>query len=140
MSQNKNRYEAGRWLKTAEEDLDAARLLQSRNMHSHACFMAQQSAEKVLKAMWIFFDKEPWGHSIQRLVQEFDQPDAGVNIEEWTKRAVNLDRYYIPTRYPNGLPDLTPGQNYLKQDGQQAIAQAEFLFKSCKNIIDEHTE
>ena len=140
MSQSKNQYEAGRWLQTAEEDLDAARLLQSQNMHSHACFMAQQGAEKALKALWIFFDEEPWGHSIQRLVQEFDRPDVGVNVEEWTKRAVNLDRYYIPTRYPNGLPDLTPGQNYLKQDGQQAIAQAEFLFNACKNIIDEHTK
>ncbi len=25
-------------------------------------------------------------------------------------RTADLDQYYIPTRYPNGLPDLTPGE------------------------------
>ncbi len=29
-----------------------------------------------------------------------------------------LDRYYIPTCYPNGLPDLTPGQVYFRRDAE----------------------
>jgi hypothetical protein len=27
-----------------------------------------------------------------------------------------LDRFYIPTRYPNGLPELTPGEAYLDEE------------------------
>jgi HEPN domain-containing protein len=30
--------------------------------------------------------------------------------------AAALDRFYIPTRYPNGLPDLTPGKYYFQKD------------------------
>ena len=48
-----------------------------------------------------------------------------------------LDRYYIPTRYPNGLPDLTPGQVYFRRDAEVCLessrrplsAVAEFMGK-----------
>jgi hypothetical protein len=29
-----------------------------------------------------------------------------------------LDRYHIPTLYPNSLPDLTPGQVYFRRDAE----------------------
>ena len=32
------------------------------------------------------------------------------------KSATILDRFYITTRYPNGLPDLTPEEAYLEED------------------------
>jgi len=35
-----------------------------------------------------------------------------------------LDRFYIPTRYPNGLPGGIPAEVYLFGDAQQAISLA----------------
>jgi hypothetical protein len=35
--------------------------------------------------------------------------------------AVKLDRLYIPTRYPNGLPDITPELAFEPDDAQHEI-------------------
>ena len=49
MSRSEDRSEAGRWLDTAAEDLAAARALATTGYHAHACFSAQQCAEKAVK-------------------------------------------------------------------------------------------
>ncbi len=41
MSRAKNRHEAERWLKTAEEDLKAGQLLFKHGMYAQACLYAQ---------------------------------------------------------------------------------------------------
>ena len=135
MSQSKNRYEVERWLTTAEEDLRAAHALKDSKNFSHACFIAQQSAEKALKALWFNNDAEPWRHSIQKLVREFPRTDLLLDPELWVKNAVFLDKLYIPTRYPNGLPDLTPGQSYTVEDAQQAIEKANFFLTETRKLI-----
>ena len=43
-------------------------------------------------------------------------------LSELNDNAALLDKYYIPTRYPNGLPDLTPGQVYTKSDAALGLA------------------
>jgi HEPN domain-containing protein len=68
MSRTKNRSEAERWLVTAEEDLEAATVLFNGTMYAQACFNAQQTGEKALKALWYMVDSDPWGHSVQRLI------------------------------------------------------------------------
>jgi len=50
MSEDRNLGEARRWLGQALHDRDAARLNRDHGFHEHACFVAQQSAEKALKA------------------------------------------------------------------------------------------
>jgi HEPN domain-containing protein len=134
MSQSKAKYEANRWLLTAKEDLQAATALKEANMFAHACFMAQQSGEKALKALWFGTDNDPWGHSIQKLVMQFPQPDLIGNSETWITNAAALDKFYIPTRYPNGLPDLTPGQTYVVQDATGAIEKEEQLKKRNSSL------
>lgn len=131
MSQNKSQYEAQRWWLTAKEDLEAAKTLHQAGKYSHACFISQKSAEKAMKALWFAADNDPWGHSIQKLVMQFPQKDRLLNIENWLAHASNLDKFYIPTRYPNGLPDLTPSQVYLSQDSELAIETAGFFGRSA---------
>jgi HEPN domain-containing protein len=120
MSVSKNRREAERWLLTAEEDLEAAILLRDAKKYAQGCFLAQQSGEKAVKALWYLEDADPWGHSIQRLVTDFPDRDALSDFENWIERAALLDKFYIATRYPNGLPDLTPGQVYRLDDAVRA--------------------
>jgi hypothetical protein len=45
--------------------------------------------------------------------------------------------FYIPTRYPNGLPDLTPGQSYFLRDADQAIEQAVFFLEAGRRFLSQ---
>lgn len=137
MSLSKAQYEARRWLETAKEDLKASRTLNNAGMFSHACFLAQQSGEKVVKALWLFFDEDPWGHSIQKLVMQYPKTKSIDDLETWILNAAFPDKFYIPTRYPNGLPDLTPGQSYVATDAEQALEKAEFFLTRVKELIGE---
>ncbi len=125
MSQSSDRHEAQRWLRTATHDLGAARTLAAAGYHAHACFTAQQSAEKATKAIWYLVGADPWGHSIQSLIDQFPNKDRLEDVDGLMQKAALLDRYYIPTRYPNGLPDLTPDMTYFPADSEQAIGLAE---------------
>jgi len=136
MSQSKARYEAARWLHTAREDFQAAQALDKASLFSHACYMAQQCAEKAVKALWFYIDADPWGHSIQKLIMQFPKQELISDSEIWLENGALLDKYYIPTRYPNGLPDLTPGQSYTAKDAKQANEMAVFFLEAIQEIFD----
>jgi HEPN domain-containing protein len=135
MSQTESRYEAKRWWLTAQDDLEAAKTMHQAGKFSHACFLSQQSAEKAMKALWFDIDSDPWGHSVQKLVLQFPQQDLLRNIQDWLTKAAYLDKFYIPTRYPNGLPDLIPSQVYNAQDSTQAIERAEFFLEESRKLL-----
>jgi HEPN domain-containing protein len=135
MSQSESLYEAKRWWLTAQEDLDAAKTMHANQKFSHACFLSQQSAEKAIKALWFAMDSDPWGHSIQKLVMQFPQPNMLPDVQNWLTQAAYLDKFCIPTRYPNGLPDLTPSQVYNSQDSTQAIERAEFFLEGTDKLL-----
>ncbi len=135
MSQSKSRYEAERWWLTAQDDLEAAKTLHETGKFSHACFLSQQSAEKAMKALWLATDDDPWGHSIQKLVMQFSQQSMLQDMQNWLANAAYLDKFYIPARYPNGLPDLTPSQTYIAQDSEQAIEKASFILEETRKLI-----
>ena len=138
MSYSKNRHQAQRWLQTAEEDVHAAQVLLAGGMYAQACFYAQQSAEKAIKALWYLLDADPWGHSVQRLIAEFPQRAEIPDLEAWLDQGALLDQFYIPTRYPNGLPDLTPGQVYMLDDARRALEAAGTLVTACRRWLEEH--
>ena len=140
MSQSKNRYEASRWIATAREDLQAADALQRAGLYAHACFQSQQCSEKAVKSMWIALGEDPWGHSIQKLILQFPAPERIPDWPNWLSRAALLDKFYIPTRYPNGLPDLTPGQSYFADDAGQALDQATFFVTLAHNFLASLTD
>ena len=136
MSLAKSRHEAERWLQTAEEDLKAAELLAQAGAYAQACFYTQQSGEKAIKALWYLIDADPWGHSIQKLITEFPEKTSLPEWEVWIERGALLDKFYIPTRYPNGLPDLTPGQVYTRDDAQRGLAAARALVAGCREWVE----
>jgi len=137
MSQSESLYEAKRWWLTAQDDLDAAKTMHQAGKYSHACFLSQQSGEKAMKALWFAIDGDPWGHSVQKLVMQFPQQDMLKGIENWLIHAAYLDKFYIPTRYPNGLPDLTPSQVYVLQDSDQAIEKAGFFLEETRKLLED---
>jgi HEPN domain-containing protein len=139
MSQEKNWLEARRWFDTAEDDLKGAELLATGGMYALACFHAQQSAKKAVKALWHLVDADPWGHSVLKLLNEFprraDLPDA----EALLVSARTLDQFYIPTRYPNSLPDVTPSQAYGAEDARRGMTAARHILETCRDWLRKDT-
>jgi HEPN domain-containing protein len=137
MSVDKERHEARRWLGSAREDLDAARTLMESKKFSHSCFFSQQAGEKAVKALWYLLGEDVRGHSIQKLISELPDPAAFKRLQPLLEDGALLDRYYIPTRYPNGLPDLTPGQAYFERDADVCIESANRLLSAVAQFADE---
>jgi HEPN domain-containing protein len=118
--QPQNDREAKRWLDEAAADLDTAKYLRKGKRFNTACFIAQQAAEKAVKAFLFAQDVEsPWGHSVATLVEAAITFDG--TLELLRDPGPVLDKYYIPTRYPNGLPGGIPSKAYTVEDATQAI-------------------
>ena len=137
MSVEKNRKEAQRWLDTAKGDLKTAVILKNNNRFAHSCYHSQQSGEKSLKAIWYFLDADPWGHSIKKLLTDLEAVDSHVysNLKHLEKSAIILDRFYITTRYPNGLPEITPEEAYLKEDAETCLQHAEEIINAINRKV-----
>jgi HEPN domain-containing protein len=116
------------WIRQAIADFATHQHLVKSKDYDWACFLAQQSAEKALKA-YLLFQGEPLSylHSILKLTEKCAQYDRA--FSDMLGRVRKLDDYYIPTRYPNGLPDNYPRAYYQKQD-------AEFCGKLASEVVE----
>lgn len=54
---------------------------------------------------------------------------------EWARRWSILDGYYIPTRYPNGLPDGIPADVYTREAAEGAVALAREVLDRVAELI-----
>ena len=118
MSENRAFY--ARWLQTAREDHAAAQWNLKGEFFSQVCYLCQQAVEKALKAyLYLQGERDVWGHSVETLTKKAGVYDA--RLEEMIPEMKKMDRFYIPTRYPNGLPEGTPHQNYTRADADFAL-------------------
>ncbi|HWB71115.1 MAG TPA: HEPN domain-containing protein [Egibacteraceae bacterium] len=110
------RREGLRWLRQAEADLEAARLLRER-LAALACFHAQQAAEKALKAvLYAAGERVVLRHSLGALGEAVNQQSPG--YEPLRGEVAKLDRFppgtrtrchRVPTRPRPSIPP-TPRQ------------------------------
>lgn len=108
------------WLMQAERDLEQARASRDDQRHEWACFAAQQSAEKAVKALHLHLGQEAWGHVVARLLTDLPV-EADRSLVE---KAKVLDNFYIGTRYPNGHPEGPPFEHYGEIQSREAIGYA----------------
>lgn len=112
------------WLMQAESDLKHARGSITIEDYNWACFAAQQASEKALKALYDFLGGEGWGHTITKLLKELPADKVKIN-QELLKKAVYLDKFYIPTRYPNGFESGASCDYYMDKEAEEAVKYAE---------------
>jgi len=120
------------WFEQAKYDLKAAKdSLKSKN-YEWSCFQAQQAAEKALKA-YLFLKGEDLiiTHSIFRLIKKCVAHNREFKSIEHCRE---LDKYYVPTRYANGLPDLVPHEFYTKEDANKCVEYAEIVISKTEKI------
>jgi HEPN domain-containing protein len=132
---NKYYNEAKRWIEQAKEDLISAKILFEAKRYYLVCFLAQQIAEKALKSV-IYFNKEDLvlGHSVRKLVvwaSKFDK-----RFEDLTNKISILDSFYIPTRYPNGLPEGIPADIFNRDAAETAFKLAKSTVQIITNYLD----
>jgi HEPN domain-containing protein len=122
------------WFRQAEADLRHARNALNDRDFEWSCFAAHQAAEKALKAVFLRLGLDAWGHTLTVLIgnlpETVDQPS-----ETLVNYARILDKYYIPTRYPNGFDSGAPTDYYTEEEGRSAIRQAEAILEFCRHQI-----
>jgi HEPN domain-containing protein len=131
--------DALRWLKQAEIDLAAARNSMEAGYYEWACFQAQQSAEKALKAVFYALGYEMvLTHSVTRLLRELSEKCEG--FKEGLGQWGTLDKHYISTRYPDHFPDTIPAEVYDEKDAERALALAHEVMEAAKKCLQELKE
>ena len=98
-----------------------------------ACFAAHQSAEKALKAVYQKLAGEARGHSLWGLIFGLATKLAVPKALE--SKAKELDKNYIPTRYPDALQEGAPFELYTKNEAERAIKSAKSIIEFCKSIL-----
>jgi HEPN domain-containing protein len=129
-----SKADAIRWLRQAEHDLAIAQLVLREGFFSHACFMSQQVVEKALKSLAYYRgDRYVTGHSLfelaPQLVVTYPQ------LSEFMKLTKTLDKYYLPTRYPDALPGSVPFEFYEQDEAEEAVAGAGRVVDLAKSIV-----
>ncbi len=125
-----HKEEALRWLTQAKDEFEDADDLRKRKRFYIALFHFQQATEKSLKAYLCLKVKSIevfYTHSIDELLK------MAVELDDDFKSVVSakkLDRYYILTRYPNGLPGGVPSRYFDDPD------EAEESMHLTKKVID----
>ena len=123
------------WMDEAEGDLEHARSDIAGRYYNWACFSAQQSAEKAAKEVFQKLGAEAWGHSVADLLDELSKQYAVP--EKLMNGALELDKAYIPTRYPNAHPSGSPRSRYTREEARRLIEQAEKIVKFCSDLLSQ---
>jgi len=98
-------HEEAAWFAFAEDDIRMAELAIQEGIFNQACFHAQQAAEKLLKGLLISKGTTPpRTHKLNDLVGLTGE----ILTSELREQIILLDRFYIPTRYPDALPGTLP--------------------------------
>src|SRR3970040_1190947 len=96
-------------------------------------FSAQQGAEKAVKAVFQALGAGAWGHSVADLLTELGRRrqvpgnliDAGLE----------LDKAYIPTRYPNAHPSGSPRTRFTREEATRLVTHAHGIVDFCARLL-----
>ncbi len=125
--------EARRWLRFATEDLEVAQnLLKADEAPSrHACSLAQQAAEKALKAALVLEGIDfPFRHDLDAL--------RHLLPETWSVRRTHPDlaqltQWSVEARYPGDWQEATA------TDAERAVLEARGVCNSIATDFERHT-
>ena len=98
------------WLQYASDDLKSAKVLLAEEVYNIACFHAQQTVEKLFKALIAAYDQPiPRTHNLIRL-HKICEDLFGDKIEIDNEKIILLNDVYIDSRYPADFGVLPSGQ------------------------------
>ena len=115
------------WLARAKGSLALAKQSKVKEAFwEDQCFLAQQAAEKALKAV---YQSRGHIHDLEELGKGLE--DAGVGVPSEVKEAIVLTRYAVETRYPGIVEPITE-EEYL-----QAVSLVQGVVVWAGEILDQ---
>jgi HEPN domain-containing protein len=129
--------EARRWFLQSVDDYQFVKwVLREGVFFDKGCFISQQAGEKALKAcLYALGKRRIIGHSLYEMADEISKHDP--RYKEISSEAKRLDRFYIPTRYPNGIPGGSPFEVYDKNDLARAYEDLDKVINLCRLFLKE---
>lgn len=130
-----SKQNALRWLREAENTLRQVQHAIDQKDYNVACFLAEQSAQKSLKAV-LYGDGSRFVniHSVAELIK-----NVGIkhpNFMELIGRGAKLDQYYLSTRYPDAVAEpAIPSELFDKNQAEEAMEIAKEIFQKSKSVI-----
>ena len=121
------------WLDQAQGDLAHAQSDVERAFYDWACFSAQQAAEKAVKAVFQRLGDDAWGHSVADLLQELAQRQSVP--APLFQAALELDKAYIPSRYPDAHPSGSPRRRYTAVEARRLVDHADQIVTCCADLL-----
>ena len=132
-SHRRNMERSMDWMDQALGDWEHARHDLQNGFYDWACFSAQQAAEKAVKAVFQKLGAEAWGHSVADLLEELSNTQTVP--AELKDIALELDKAYIPTRYPNAHPSGSPRTRYTRVEAERLVTYAEKITQFCSSLL-----
>lgn len=128
--------DSARWLFFAHQDLRMSELALGEGILTQVCFHAQQCAEKALKA-WLceLGQQPPRTHRLADLLALLPSNLMGTA----SASLLLLDRFYIPTRYPDAIPGALSAALPNKTDAQEALELARYTLARVENAMQDST-
>lgn len=119
------------WLRFANEDLRIAEMALEAGIYNQTCFHSQQCAEKAIKALLLFQGQAlPRTHLLGDLLALLNPNPFTISMSIQL-----LDRFYLPTRYPDALPGSLQEGLPNRDDAQEALVVARQVFEQVIQLI-----
>ena len=117
------------WLSKASDDIKWAFSSLEGEVFYGVCFASQQAVEKALKAFLIFHGRKLRKiHDLRALLEECSQIDE--NMKQIWDQVIELNPYYIETRYPSFDDDM-----FTKEKAEEAYKQAKHVLEFVKQKL-----
>ncbi len=102
---------------------------------SGLAFLHNRQPRKQLKRFFQKMGAEALGHSVSDLLQELSK------IYEIPKElmdgALELNKAYIPNRYPNAHPSGSPKDRYIEEEARRLFSHAHKIIKFCSGFLSK---
>ena len=123
------------WIEFAGEDLRMAQLALQENIYNQVCFHSEQCVEKAIKGLILHQGHlYPHSHKLADLLNSLSSPSPFDDLRE---AILLLDRFYIPSRYPDALPGMLPQGLPTEKDAGEAIDIARQVLEGAKEEIEK---
>lgn len=119
------------WLVRARSNLNLAKTQSEDVLLEDLCFEAQQSVEKAVKALLIFYDMDyPYTHDLADLLSSLKE-NIDANIPDTVEQIPRLTRYAVAARYPG------PSGTVTEEDYDRALKIAKETLEWASQLIEK---
>ncbi|HWB72835.1 MAG TPA: HEPN domain-containing protein [Egibacteraceae bacterium] len=113
--------EFDRWIRAAEDELEAGRVHTAARIHNSAVLHAELAVRLALRALLRGVGVTVRSHALDGLA-DLCAEHAGLDVGSSLRDELTaLGRDYHPTRYPDAVPEGTPRSNYTSADAERSL-------------------